>query len=181
MMKMAKSQIKKKFKKFIERNGEKMVRDLVYKEMIQMAHAANMPDAFIKGIKFKKISKTRFRIYNDWKGPFNEPFAKWFEYGTKKNYPITPKVQHPKAFRRVTRDQERIEHGDGTVVQHPSVLHWVKDGKHFFADEVIHPGIHGNKPMNTGFNIGKKKITDIVNKKIQQFSQSNPKYKTEVK
>ena len=104
-----------------------------------------------------------FKLVNTFKGKFGEPLAEWFEEGTARFYKIRPKVDHPiTGFNDAAatqsygyearegdeeprniyteRDVANIEHGDDTTRQHPSVLHWFRDGKHHYRKEVTHPG-----------------------------------------
>ena len=56
-----------------------------------------------------------------------------------------------------------------TFSQHPTKLHWVKDGKDFFAMSVIHPGIEGFEPMKKGFEKGKKELGLLLKKEMKIF------------
>ena len=144
----------------------KKLEDIVVEKAKTYAAAANLPDEFVDGIELRERSgggTVEFDLVNTFKGKFGEPLAEWFEEGTKRFYKIRPKVDHPTfgfgdAQPVLSRGQEareddenprniyterdiaHIEHGDDTKRQHPSVLHWFRDGIHHYRKEVTHPG-----------------------------------------
>ena len=51
-------------------------------EVVSAAHAANLPESFVAGIKFVKTGNNEGDIINTW-GSKKKPLALWFNYGTK--------------------------------------------------------------------------------------------------
>lgn len=131
---------------------------------VSYASAQNLPLEFIDGIKLRK-SASGYILYNDWIGKFNEPLAKWFEMGTKRHW-IEPKVKHPPGGRVEGRSTEEVEHGDGTSIQHPSVLHWVSNGVNFFSKGHYVSGIKAFKTMATAITVGMRHIDARVRRFI---------------
>ena len=146
----------------------KIIRENTVEKAKSFASAANMPDEFVDGIEvrdggFTAAGVMDYDIVNTFKGKFGEPLAEWFEEGTKRNYKIRPKLDHPvigfsdaaptqgagyadrmedEEPRNIytERDVAYVEHGDETRRQHPAVLSWERDGVRYYRKEVTHPG-----------------------------------------
>ena len=138
----------------------KLLMDTIVKEMIAYCHASNMPDKFIEGITLKHKSNARGKstwiITNTWEGTRGEPLAKWFEEGTKQNYPIIPRL-----YQSVKK--RRPKYAKDTTL--PKSLHWERpEGTHNFAMKVIHPGQPARMPMAKGFESGQKLLQQKLRK-----------------
>ena len=145
---------------FLDDHMEELYNTWVIPEVKRMAEAMLLPSEFVDSIRFEKTGQNQGKVINDFGVP-DLPLAVWFNYGTKRFYPITPKVQHPEgASPRATRDTEDV--GEGHI-QHPSVLHWVDEsGKDHFRKKVIHPGFPKTLAMEFGVNEGKKKLMTVL-------------------
>ena len=142
------------------------IRDTVLAKAIALAYAANMPIGFIEGLQIVETA-TGFQLYNDWAGEFGEPLAKWFEDGTRTHW-IEPKVKHPPGGNVQGRSTEKAEHGDGTTVQHPSVLHWTKNGVSFFSKGHYVRGIPKFAVMKNALESGGQELAI----KIREYQES---------
>ena len=68
-----------------------------------------------------------------YRGRFNEPLGRWFEYGTKRHW-MEPKVKHPPGGVREGRQTERVEKFDNPRgIQAPQVLSWLQDGERRYS------------------------------------------------
>lgn len=132
----------------------------VLEEARTLGAAAGMPDKWIEGLEVKETGWNEFHLINTFKGKFNEPLAQIFEEGTKRNYPITPKVEHDTLEQYTDRDLKQIVHGDRTTHQHPPVLAWLRDGEWHFRRKVIHPGQPGGHVMKRAIEIGLPKVRE---------------------
>ena len=132
----------------------------VLNEAQSLAAAAGLPDKWIEGLEVAEVGWNEFHLVNTFAGEFGEPLAQWFEEGTKRNYPITPKVEHADVGQYTDRDLEEMEHGDHTIRQHPPVLAWHRDGEWHFRRKVIHPGIEGAWVMKRAVEEGTPKVQE---------------------
>jgi hypothetical protein len=156
---------------FIDDNMEANYNRFVIPEIKAISRAANAPEAFTESFYFLKTGKNAGKIINTL-GTKQKPLAKWFNYGTKRNYPITPKVQHPQGTPRAEREKEDI---GGGHVSEPSVLHWIdpQTGKDMFREIVIHPGQPRTLAMEIGLRIGQKRlIAEVKNQVKNKFSDT---------
>ncbi len=139
----------------IDQNMEAWFNEIVIPEAKRFATAMFLPQDFIEAIEFRKTGKNSGRVVNNFGGP-DVPLAVWFNYGTKRNYDIRPKVEHPEGSVRAARDREDV--GEGHV-QHPTMLHWIDEyGQEHFAKVVVHPGFPQTLAMQFGVEQGKKRL-----------------------
>ena len=141
-----------------EEKERKLLMDTIVKEMIAYSNAAGMPKGFIDGITVKHKAtangKSTWTITNTWVGENGEPLAHWFEEGTKRNYPIEPRIYQEANKRRPKYAKESYL---------PSMLHWERPaGKHYFRRKVIHPGQPPRRPMAKGFEAGQKALVEKI-------------------
>lgn len=57
------------------------VNQYIIPEIKSVALAANLPDKFIAGIKFRQVGEMQGEVINTW-GSKDQPLAKWFNDGT---------------------------------------------------------------------------------------------------
>ncbi len=150
-------------KMFISANILDWAKQSILPQVIIMAQAANLPEKFIQGIDVEQSGPFQITFFNDWSGKWDEPLAKWFNYGTKRNYVIENIVKHPKGGYRTGHSHEKIDHPT-TRTQHPKVLHWKKNGVSHFARRVIHPGFPKTEAIERGVELG----LPIWTKRIQE-------------
>jgi hypothetical protein len=157
---------------FIDSNMQSNYDRLVIPEIKAVARATNAPEAFVESFYFVKTGKNKGKIINTL-GTKQNPLARYFNYGTKRNYPITPKVQHPPGGQRAARDKEEV--GEGKVL-HPSKLRWVdpQTGQVRFADIVIHPGFPRTLAMEIGLKSAQPLlIAQVKNQVKNKFSDKD--------
>ena len=144
---------------------------IIIPECKAMARAANTPKEFEDGFKFVKTGRNAGKVINTFGSP-ELPLAKFFNYGTKKNYLIEPKVQHPKGSVRAERDKDIV--GDDNEVVHPSVLKIpMPDGSFIFRAWVIHPGFVKSLAMEKGVQVGTKRLIEVSSKHIMEKFSKN--------
>ena len=127
---------------------ELIIKTTILQEMISAAYAANMHKKFIDGIKLVKIDDETYQIRNDWKGPNDEPLAKYHEYGTKDHYikgnPLLVWTSSgPQSGRPTAIFSKRADNKKGNTLF--SRGHFVK-------------GIEAKEPMTNGFKIGSERM-----------------------
>lgn len=85
--------IKKHIDEILDDFMEPLVNFTIITEIKSIAAAANMPQAFIDGVKFIKTAKNIGKVINTW-GTEEKPLARWFNYGTTRHWiePVTAKV-----------------------------------------------------------------------------------------
>ncbi len=150
---------------FLDNKMEDYYNRYVIPEIKAIGRAANAPEAFIESFKFVKTGRGRGKIINTL-GSKELPLAKWFNYGTKRNYLIETKVKHPKGARRAEREKEDI---GGGHVSEPMTLHYVDDnGVDHFPETVIHPGQPKTLVMEKGVTSGSKQLVSIVEKDVKE-------------
>ncbi len=170
---------------------EKILEDTVVGKAKSYADAAGLPEEFRDGIELRRTDSggsaaPAWDVVNTFKGKFGEPLAKWFEEGTKRNYPIRPKLDHAgygfgdaqpvqgRGHERRDDDEEPrnlyterdvapIEHGDDTQRQHPSVLSWVRGGIRYFRKEVKHPG----RPPTAAMDLAQQESIEDARRKVK--------------
>jgi hypothetical protein len=164
--------VKTQVNDFLDSRMEYYYDKFVIPEVKAVARAANLPEAFVESFEFRKTGRNKGKVVNTL-GTKDEPLAKWFNYGTKRNYPIEPKVKHPEGTERAARDADEV--GDGQV-QHPTVLHWIdpNTGEDRFASIVIHPGFPKTEAMEIGVRLGMKTLIPEVKKDVKdRFGDSD--------
>ena len=140
---------------------EELIRTTIMEEIKRHAEAANLPKQYIDGLTLTLVEagsgSQKWRIVNTWEGPRGEPLARWFEAGTKRFYPIRPRVlQPPKTKRQRERTPKYAKPSTGATL-----LHWERPkGQHHFRSQVIHPGQPRSDAMKDGFAAGKVLMRD---------------------
>lgn len=152
---------------------ETLFNSIIIPECKAMARAANAPQEFIDGFKFVKTGRNHGKVINTFGSP-DVPLAKWWNYGTKKNYLIEPKVQHPRDAERAPRDIEQVGDDDEIKVVHPSMLKiTLPDGSVIFRPAAIHPGIEKSLAMERGVEVGRNKLIQTASTHIMEKFNSN--------
>lgn len=163
--------VRSQVKDFIDDNMEDNYNRFIIPEIKAISRAANLPEAFVESFAFVKTGPNRGKIINTL-GTKQNPLAKYFNYGTKRNYPITTKVLHPEGTPRAEREKEDI--GGGSVSE-PSTLHYVDAGGiDHFPKMVIHPGFPRTLAMEVGLRLGQKRlIAEVKNQIKNKFSDND--------
>lgn len=158
-------QATRRVQQIINENAEDWIYDYVVLETKRMALAMFLPEKFIESIELRYHGNGRASVVNTFGTP-DVPLAKFFNYGTKRNYTIEPKVVHGTPAPRSPRDKERV--GDKSVkVVHPQALKWESGGETRFAKRVTHPGFPKTMAMEFGVQQGKKFLMQHLQKLIQ--------------
>ncbi len=127
---------------------EAVIKKTVLAEIILVSKAANMPESFIKNIKLKKISETKYEIENAWTENGN-PLAVWHEYGTDKHW-IEPKK--PGGVLAFPAKEGR----NASAIYYKSS--GVQEGDMIFSKGHYVSGLPALEPMHRGFQIGIRRM-----------------------
>jgi hypothetical protein len=160
-LKLSKIQINEE----LDTKMEQYFNDIVIPEIQAFSRSLNLPEDFVRGFEFVKTGRNRGKIINTF-GSKELPLAKFFNYGTKRGYEITPKVQHPTGALRASRDKDSVgeEH-----VQHPTVLHWVdQSGRDVFLPSTTHPGFAKTMAMENGYSQAIKNLIPVISNDLKQ-------------
>jgi len=127
-------EVKKAINEILDDFMEALVNATIIFEIKSIAAAANIPQGFSDGVKFRKTGKNIGQVINTW-GTEEKPLAIWFNYGTR-------------------------DHGS----KGPWPLHWKNKtgGKDIYAKWVR--GVPRTMAMELGFNIGKKRLAEEASK-----------------
>lgn len=151
--------LEQKVNQIINDNMEEWFKTIVIPEAKRMSEAMNLPEKFTSAIQYRQLGKGKGQVVNNFGSP-DVPLAIFFNYGTKRNYVIEPKVKHAKIRPRAPRDTEKV--GDNSVV-HPEALHWIAPtGEHVFRKRVIHPGFPKTLAMQFGVEQGKNRLIQLL-------------------
>lgn len=151
----------------IDTNAERWFRDYIVEECKRMAQAMFLPDKFVEGIDLRYHGHGRAAVVNTFGTP-DVPLAKFFNYGTRRNYIIEPKVTHNKTVARLRSPRDKEDVGDKTKkVVHPEALKWDGPDGPVFARRVIHPGFPKTLAMEFGVETGKNFLKESLPKLIK--------------
>ena len=81
--------VRQEIDKVLDDFMEPLVDSTIIAEIRALGYAANMPQSFIDGVKFRKTTANKGVVINTW-GTEEKPLAKWFNYGTITHW-IEPK------------------------------------------------------------------------------------------
>jgi len=126
---------------------EPLVDSTIVAEIRALGYAANMPQSFIDGVKFKKTEANKGVVINTW-GTDEKPLAKWFNYGTVTHW-IEPK------------DPEGVLAFPATGGRNASAIFFMgdsKEGDTKFSKGHYVAGVPRTEVMERGFQIGKKRL-----------------------
>lgn len=126
---------------------EPLVDSTIIAEIKALGYAANMPQSFIDGVKFRKTEANKGVVINTW-GTEEKPLAKWFNYGTTTHW-IQPK------------DPEGVLAWTATTGRHASAIFFMgesKQGDTLFSKGHYVSGVPRTEVMERGFQIGKKRL-----------------------
>jgi len=126
---------------------EPLVDSTIIAEIKALGYAANMPQSFIDGVKFRKTEANKGVVINTW-GTEEKPLAKWFNYGTTTHW-IQPK------------DPEGVLAWTATTGSHATAIFFMgesKQGDTLFSKGHYVSGVPRTEVMERGFQIGKKRL-----------------------
>lgn len=138
--------IRKETDKILDDFMEALVNQTIITEIKNIAMAANIPQGFIDGVKFRKTGPNKGEVINTW-GTTEKPLAIWFNYGTVKHWiaPVNKKALHWE--------------GAGT---HATAIFFKgeKGTDSFFSKGHYVSGVPRTEAMEIGFNIGKAQMAE---------------------
>lgn len=154
--------VKKSIDEILDDFLEPLVNFTIITEIKSVAQAANIPQKFIEGVKFRKTGPNIGQVINTW-GTDENPLARYFNYGTIMHW-IEPKTAKALAW-------------GGKSGSHATVIFFQggqPEGTKFSKGHYI-SGVPRTEAMEIGFNIGKKRLAieggKIVSKELRFVSK----------
>jgi hypothetical protein len=151
--------IRKETDKILDDFMEPLVNMTIIAEIKSIAMAANVPQGFIDGVKFRKTGPNQGEVINTW-GTTEKPLAIWFNYGTTQHWiaPVTAKALAWKG--------SEGKHATAIFFQGES-----KKGDTLFSTGHYVSGVPRTEAMEIGFNTGKKRMAEEAGKIIERELQ----------
>lgn len=153
------AEIKKEIDKILDDFMETLVNATIIAEIKILAQAANLPQGFIDGVKFRRIAPNRGVVINTW-GTEKKPLARWFNYGTVQHW-IEP------------LDPDGVLAWENKSGRNASAIYFQgesKEGDMMFSKGHYVAGVPRTEVMERGFQIGKKQLAEesgrIVKKEL---------------
>ena len=125
---------------------EPLMKNTIVAEIKALSYAANMPQSFIDGVKFRKTEKNRGEVINTW-GTEDKPLAIWFNEGTIQHW-IEPVEAKALAW-------------SSTQGRNPSAIFFKgesKEGDMLFSKGHYVAGVPKTEVMQRGYEAGKKRL-----------------------
>ena len=135
---------------------EPLVVETIIAEIKALGYAANMPQSFIDGVKFRKTEANKGVVVNTW-GTDEKPLAKWFNYGTTTHW-IEPK------------DPEGVLAWTAADGKHATAIFFqgqAREGDTLFSKGHYVSGVPKTEVMERGFQIGKKRLVAEAGKIVR--------------
>lgn len=139
--------VRQEIDKVLDDFMEPLVDSTIIAEIKSLGYAANMPQSFIDGVKFRKTEANKGVVINTW-GTEEKPLAKWFNYGTTTHW-IEPK----KAGGVLAWSATPGGHATAIFFMGES-----KEGDTLFSKGHYVSGVPRTEVMERGFQIGKKRL-----------------------
>lgn len=130
----------------------------IVNEIKALSSAANIPQSFINGVKFRRTAPNQGEIINTW-GTEDTPLAKFFNYGTTMHWIEPTKSEGFLAWPATG--------GGGT---HASAIFFQSgkgDKDTLFSTGHYVSGVPRTEVMEMGFNIGKKRLVVEAQKIVE--------------
>jgi hypothetical protein len=148
--------IRKEIDKILDDFMEPLVNQTIVPEIKIIAMAANIPQGFIDGVKFRKTGPNKGEVINTW-GTDKKPLALWFNYGT---------VQH--WIQPVTKKALAFPAGSG---KHATAIYFqgekTPEGTKFSKGHYV-SGVPRTEAMEIGFNSGKARLAAEASKIVER-------------
>lgn len=139
--------IRKETDKILDDFMEPLVNQTIIPEIKSIAMAANIPQGFIDGVKFKRIGPNKFQVINTW-GTDEKPLAIWFNYGTVQHW-----IQPTKPGGVLAWQAKEGTHATAIYFQGES-----KQKDTLFSKGHYVSGVPRTEAMEIGFNVGKARL-----------------------
>ncbi len=135
---------------------EPLMNATVIAEIKSLAQAANMPQSFVNGVKFRKTEANRGEIINTW-GTDSKPLALWFNEGTSQHWiePLDPEGVLAFPAKQGRNASAIFFMGDS------------KEGDTLFSKGHYVSGVPKTEVMQRGFQIGKARLAEEAGRIIQ--------------
>ncbi len=148
--------IRKEVDQILDDFMEPLVHATIITEIKNIAMAANIPQGFIDGVKFRKTGPNKGQVINTW-GTTKTPLAIFFNYGT---------VQH--WIQPVTAKALAFPGGEG---KHATAIYFQGESKAtdtLFSMGHYVSGVPKTEAMEIGFNLGKSQMAAQAAKIIER-------------
>lgn len=136
---------------------EPLVNFTIIAEIKAIAMAANIPQKFIDGVKFRKTEPNKGQVINTW-GTDEKPLAIYFNYGTSLHWTESTTPGKPLAFPNTGGSHGRAIYFQGAKSK----------GDTMFSMGHYVSGVPRTEAMEIGFNIGKKRLAIEAGKIVQK-------------
>ena len=136
---------------------EPLVNFTIITEIKSIAQAANIPQGFIDGVKFRKTEPNRGQVINTW-GTDKKPLAIYFNYGTTLHWTESTTPGKPLAFPNTGGTHARAIYFQGAK----------NKGDTMFSMGHYVSGVPRTEAMEIGFNIGKKRLAIEAGRIVQK-------------
>ena len=151
-------ELRKEINKILDTFMEPLVNFTIVEEIKTISMAANIPQPFIDGVKFRRTGTNRGEVINTW-GTEEKPLALWFNYGTAQHWiePLDP--------------DGVLAWPAGAEGSNPSAIFFRGDSKQtdmLFSKGHYVAGVPRTEAMEIGFNIGKKRLLEEGGKIVQK-------------
>ncbi len=148
-------EVKKSINEILDDFMEPLINFTIIAEIKAIAQAANIPQGFIDGVKFRRTAPNKGQVINTW-GTEKTPLAIYFNYGTSKHWiePVNAKALAWKG-------------GGG---RHATAIYFqgsTNKGTKFSKGHYV-SGVPRTEAMQIGFRIGKKRLAEEASKIIQK-------------
>lgn len=150
-------ELKIEINKILDAFMEPLFKSIIVEEIKIIAAAANVPQSFIDGVKFRKLGPNKGEIINTW-GTEQNPLARYFNYGTTTHW-IEP------------LDPEGALAWEGKGGRNASAIFFQgqsKEGDALFSKGHYVSGVPRTEVMERGYNIGKKTLAVEAGKIIEK-------------
>ena len=148
--------IRKEIDQILDDFMEPLVNQTIITEIKNIAMAANIPQGFIDGVKFRKTGPNQGQVINTW-GTTEKPLAIFFNYGTVQHWiaPVTAKA--------LAWPASSGKHATAIYFQGEA-----KEGQTLFSKGHYVSGVPRTEAMEIGFNLGKSQMTEQAAKIIER-------------
>ncbi len=150
-------ELRKEINRILDDFMEPLMNSTIIAEIKQLAMAANIPQSFIDGVKFRRTTANKGEIINTW-GSSDKPLARWFNDGTPQHW-IEPK------------DPEGVLVFPATQGRNASAIFFMgesKEGDVLFSKGHYVAGVPKTEVMQRGFQIGKKRLVVEAGKIVEK-------------
>jgi len=146
-----------KVNEYLDENMDELVNTHIIPEIANVARAANLPDSFIRGLKFVKTGRNTGKVINTW-GTRDKPLAKWFNYGTVDHF-----IQPTDPEGVLAWASGGPESGSPTAIF--SKRAGSVKGETLFSKGHYVKGLPRTEAMEIGVSLGRKKLIAFVSQK----------------